>query len=482
LLDIIPKDGRRQKFQLNDIQRAFCQQRTKRDVALKPRQVGFTTLEQARDIYHFLTVPGARVVATCQSLSDNTPAKQLAANYRVMLEGLGRAGVELKFRTESTSEWVLADRDASLRIVVAGASEMSASKKGRAGTISRLHLTETAYYEYADETLNALLECVPPKELGSEIVSESTANGAAGYFFRQCENAKKGIGDYRLHFYPWYVQAEYTTPLEPGEVVVPETDREKRLVSLGVTPPQLKWYRAKVIDKGQGAVDQEYPSDPETCFLVSGRAFFDSLVTSKLLTRIRAPLETRKSGRIRIFAKPEQGADYVFALDCSEGIGGDPSGGMMYRRDTGEHVATLDGQFQPHEAGDVAVELCREYNNALLAPERNNHGHAVLQAVRTLGYRRVYRHEDDKLGWPTNTVTRPVMLDALEDGHRRGLWSSPDEIVLGQLRKFVVNDQGKPEATRGEHDDLVISAAIGWAVRQRRSVRGSMGSDIAAVL
>jgi hypothetical protein len=106
----------------------------------------------------------------------------------------------------------------------------------------------------------------------------------------------------------------------------------------------------------------------------------------------------------------------------------------------------------------------------------------VLQATKTLGYSRVYRHADDKRGWPTNVVTRPVMLDALEDAHRRGLWSSPDAAVLGQMRKFVVGDTGKAEAARGEHDDLVIAAAIGWVVRQRHSVRGSVGGDVAAVL
>jgi hypothetical protein len=488
LLDIVPKDGKRCKFQLNQIQKLFCIERTGRDVTLKPRQVGFTTLEQARDIWHFLTVPGARVVATCQSLQDNTPLKLLSTNYRVMFEGLERAGLALKFRSQSATEWTLADRDASLRIIVAGASEASAAKKGRAGTVTRLHLTETAFYEYAEETLNALLECVPARELGSEIVSESTANGAAGYFYQQCQTAKTGRSAYRLHFYPWFKQDEYATALEPGEVVQPGTTdeptdvHERWLVSMGVTPEQLKWYRHKVADKGQALVDQEYPSDPETCFLISGRGFFDQTVTSRLLTKIGAPIETRKAGRIRIYEKPIESEDYVVALDCSEGVGGDPSGGIVYKRSTGQHVATLDGQFPPHDAADVAIGLCKEYGGALFAPERNNHGHAVLQATKSLGYNRVYRHEDDKRGWPTNVVTRPVMLDSLEDAHRRGLWSSPDAAVLGQMRKFVINDSGKAEAARGEHDDLVIAAAIGWAVRQRRSVRGNVSGDIAAVL
>lgn len=488
LLDIIPKSGQRCKLKLNKIQQAFCDNRTGRDVALKPRQVGLTTEEQARDIWHFLTVPGARVVTTCQSLQDNSPLKLLSANYRVMFEGLERAGLSLNFRTQSATEWALADRDASLRIVVAGASEASADKKGRAGTISRLHCTETAFYEFADNTLNALLECVPSRETGSEIVSESTANGASGYFYRQCQNAKNGLGAHKLHFYPWFQQSEYATALEPGETVAPAIGdepaavHERWLVSMGVTPEQLKWYRHKVADKGQSLVDQEYPSDPETCFLVSGRGFFDQTVTSRLLTKVTAPIETRKSGRIRIYERPFDSEDYVFALDCSEGVGGDPSGGIMYKRATGQHVATLDGQFPPHDAAAAAAELCKEYNGALFAPERNNHGHAVLQAIRTIGYNRVYRHDDDKRGWNTNVVSRPVMLDSLEDAHRRGLWTTPDAAVLAQMRKFVIGDSGKAEAARGEHDDLVIAAAIGWAVRQRKSIRGSVSGDLANVL
>jgi hypothetical protein len=488
LLDIVPKSGPRCKFRLNEIQKRFCAERTGRDVTLKPRQVGFTTLEQARDIWHFLTVPGARVVTTCQSLQDNSPLKLLAANYRVMFEGLQRAGVSLNFRTQSATEWALADRDASLRIIVAGASEASAAKKGRAGTVSRLHCTETAFYEFADDTLNALLECVPGRETGSEIVSESTANGAAGYFYKQCQNAKNGIGAYKLHFYPWFQQAEYATALEPGEVVAPgdgddlRAVHERWLVSQGVTPEQLKWYRNKVADKGQPLVDQEYPSDPETCFLISGREFFDQGVTSRLLTQTKQPIEVRKSGRIRIYEKPIAGEDYVLALDASEGVGGDPSGGIMYRRSNGQHVATIDGQFPPHEAAAVGIELCEEYGGALFAPERNNHGHAVLGATKSIGYNRVYRHDDDKRGWNTNVVSRPVMLDSLEDAHRKGLWTSPDPAVLGQMRKFVINDSGRAEAARGEHDDLVIAAAIGWAVRQRKSIRGSVSGSIANVL
>jgi hypothetical protein len=468
ILDIVPKSGRRQKLRLNAIQSAYCLSRTGRDVVLKPRQVGFTTLEQARDVFYFLTVPGASVVATCQSLTDHTPSKLLSANYRVFFESLERAGLRLNFRTRSNGEWVLADRDASLRIVEAGASEAAASKKGRAGTIKRLHLTETAFYEYADETLNALLECVPSADLGSEIVSESTPNGATGLFYHQCK--RSGENGYRLHFFPWFAASEYAIDLEPDEIVVPVTEAEQRLVAAGVKPEQLKWYRRKVSEKGQALAEQEYPSDPETCFLVSGRTFFDQFVTTALFREAEPPIETSDRGRVSIWKEPEPGVRYLLCADTAEGGGGDPSGALMYDRATGKHVATISGQYQPWELAGALAKLARKYNDAEVVVERNNHGHAVLQALeREEKYKKVYKFEDKKPGWPTNAITRPMMLDALEDSHRRGLWKTKDRNVLSQFRTFVITDTGKAEAARGEHDDLVMAAAIGWAVRSRKA-------------
>lgn len=471
IVEIVPKSGQRQKLVLNEIQRKYCAARTQRDAVLKPRQVGFTTLEQARDIWHFLTVPGARVVTTCQSLTDHDPFKLLSKNYRVMFESLERAGLRLNFHTQTAGEWALSDRDASLRIVEAGASEAAAVKKGRAGTISRLHLTETAFYEYADETLNAMLECVPSQEHGSEIVDESTPNGAAGFFYRQCRQAGEGEGAYKLHFFPWYEAGEYATPLSPGEVVEPRTEREQSLMARGVRPEQIKWYRAKVLEKGADKTDQEYPSDPDTCFLVSGRSFFDQARTNALFEQAVEPVERRDRDRIAVWHPPDPGQRYLLSVDTSEGGGGDPSAAIMRNRATGEHCATLSGQYQPWELAKASALLGNEYFTAEIAVERNNHGHSVLQALeREEHYPNIYRHPvDGKLGWPTNTVTRPTMLDELEDAHRKGLWATRDRGVLAQFRTFIITDTGKAEAARGEHDDLVMAEAIGWAVRQTPS-------------
>lgn len=472
LLQIVPKSGVRQQLVLNEIQQAYCAQRTQRDVALKARQVGFTTLEQARDVFVFLTRPGSRVVTTCQSMQDETPARLLAANYRLMFKSLRALGVRLDFTTENAAEWVIASRDSSLRIIQAGASQEAASKKGRAGTITRLHLTETAFYEYAADTLNALFECVPGPEFGTEIINESTPNGASGVYYQQFIAAMSGANGYAAHFFPWFMQGEYRSPLAPGERLEPQTAREIELVERHrVSPEQLKWYREKVAVKGAELTDQEYPTDPETCFLVSGRTFFDVAVTRALLSQARPPLVTEAIGQastkgtLQIWAAPVWSSDYVVAVDPSEGVGGDPGAAVVYERRTGQHVATLHGQFATWELARVSADVGRRYNTALLVVERNNHGHAVLQALeREEKYPDIYEGHDGKPGWTTSAVTRAAALDAFEDAHRTGQWTTNDRELLGEMLRFVVNRFGKPEAAAGAHDDLVLATAIAWDV------------------
>lgn len=470
LLEISTKSGARIPFTLNAIQKLYCSTATQRDVILKPRQIGFTTLILALDVYKFLTVRGARVVIVCQSMTGNGPVKTLSSTIKRFFACIRRAGIALDFSTETNNEWALKERDASLRIIVAGASEASAAKVGRSGTVTHLHCTEQSFWEFADETLNALLECVPSPEHGSSIIIESTPNGAAGYFYRQCKAAQSGASGYKLHFYPWHAAAEYAVALDPGEVITPVNDLERLLVSKGVTPEQLKWYRRKVAENGQDRTDQEYPSDPETCFLTTGRGFFDQAVTARMLEQVTGAAEVRDRDRIFIWKKPVPGRGYVIAADPSEGGGGDPSGCVILDWETGEHVATVLGQYTPFQLAEALVPLGHEYNTALIAPERNNHGHSLILALSQLGYPCIYAFDDEKLGWPTNPVTRPTMLDELEAAHRGGHFVSPDRNVLGQMKTFVVNANGKPEAAPGEKDDLVMATAIGWAVRSRAPV------------
>lgn len=478
-VDIIPKSGRREKLSLNPIQRKYNATRTARDVVLKPRQIGFTTLELARDVWTFLTKPGARVVVVVQSLTDHSPLKQVSGAIRTMFEGLAAQGIDLRFRIQSLSEWALEGRDATLRIIEAGASEAAAEKKGRSGTITRLHLTEAGFYEYARATMNALLECVPGPEYGTEVVIESTANGAQGWFYEKYKSALSDRDPYTAHFFSWLEQPEYRAELAPGERIEPENDRERELVEKhGATPEQLKWYRGKVADKNADLVDQEYPVDPETCWLTSGRLYFDVDRTKLLLASASEPIATRAVGRegshavFRIWKHAEPGKAYVVTADPSEGVGGDPGAIVVHERATGEHVATIHGQLSTWEMARVLVDVGRQYNDALVVVERNNHGHAVLQALdRVHEYPRIFRGRDKRHGWLNTEVTRATALEGIFDAHREGTWSSPDRTSLAEMLRFIVTASGRPEAAAGDHDDLVMAHAVAL------DVLGTPGGD-----
>ena len=471
LLDILPKDASqgRVKLQPSAIQAAFEAARSGHDIVLKPRQIGFTTWELARDVWKFV-VHRERVAIVCQSSKDDDQLKDLSAKLSIMFESLEALGLKLPFASESVSEWRLGD--ASLRIIVAGASEASAQKKGRGGTINRLHITELAFFEYAQLTLNALLECVPAD---GEVTIESTANGAAGVFYDRYHAAKEGKGGYAAKFFSWLEHTEYALPIDAGEVLEPRTDREKQLVErYGATPEQLKWYRKKVEDKGQNLVDQEYPIDEDTCWLSAGRMFFDRDALVRLKAKTSDPLTTEQRGELRIWKHPEPGRVYVIVADPSEGDGGDPGASGVFDRATGEHVATLHGQFPVGIFADKLDALGHRYNTALIVVERNNHGHAVLNSLanppkvadekQRKAYPRIFRDRDGKAGFVTTPTSRPAALDALEDAVRKGTFVTPDARLVSEFFAFEVNKHGKAEAKKGSHDDLVMMAAIARAV------------------
>ena len=477
LLDIVPKQidgtlGGRIKLRPSYIQTCFEIERTGRDIVLKPRQVGFTTWELARDIWFFLTRPASRVVILCQSDTDHRPLKEIASKLRIMFEGLAASGIRIEVQNDATDTWIFGD--GSLQIVEAGGSAAAAAKVGRGGTVHRLHVTELAFFEHAQITLNAILECVPNGG-GTEISIESTANGAAGVFFERYKAAKEQRSPYKAHFFRWLDQPEYATPLRPGELLFAENEREHALVTKhGATAEQVKWARAKIEDKGADLFDQEYPSDEETCWLVAGRCFFDKDAIKRILAGCSNATSIERAGMLRIWEQSDSEKNYVIVADTSEGTGGDPSGAMVYDRATGDHVATLRGQFAPWDLGAALYELGARYNWALVVVERNNHGHSTLDslkhgdpATKRAPYPNIFHGTDSKPGWNTTPVTRPAALDAFEPAVRNGTWTTRDRDVLGEMQTFVVHKDGKPAATSGAHDELVMISAIAWDVLRK---------------
>lgn len=262
--------GARSPFRFTPIQRAYNAHRSRADIIVKPRKVYMTSLEAARDLWWPLRPRGGHCVVVVQAEKDHANMRTVSRMVQVYLESLRRF-MRIDLRRETDTEW--AYKDSSLRIVEAGAAQRTAAKGGRGGQLTRLHLSEVAFYEHAATTFTALLGAMPNTP-DVEVVIESTANGAAGFFYDTYQGAKRtaaglqGGNGYRPHFYPWYTHAAYRVALEPGEVLVPQDEREHVLLARGVPPEALKWYRAKAaLMPDPASMRQEYPDDDESCFL-----------------------------------------------------------------------------------------------------------------------------------------------------------------------------------------------------------------------
>lgn len=487
LIEIRLKSGGRKLFaptEWNAEQRRFNTERTGRDIVLKGRQVGFSTLELARDLYYTLTNPGTNVLVIGH---DSDLVEQLFLTLRIFADCLKKAGKLPRTLYSNKRELVFAVTGSAVRIVEAGVTAAAAEKKGRSGTVHRLHATEVAFWGAAAETMGAVVQSVPE---GGEIVLESTPNGVGGLFHEDVQAAREGRNGMRLHFFPWFTHTEYrlTPPAGFNGAVRSGPDGkpdqwETKLRALGCDDAQIAWWRSKVDDPKVGLERalQEYPLDPDTCFRASGAVWIEPAVLDAITGFVREParlapivFDKQRFGHARIYRDPHPGKQYVVFGDVAEGVAGDGSSAHVLERVTGETVATWWSDItEPGDFGTVLAVLGYMYNTAVVAPERNNHGHATLERlVKLHRYPKLFHHGDGRAGWNTTSANRPVLWDSLAHAIAEGAAWTPDAPTLAECRSLVRDEDGKPRA-RGKRtggkdasrDDRFVSWAGAWQLR-----------------
>jgi hypothetical protein len=465
-----------------DEQRLFQERRTGLDIVLKGRQIGFSTFEMVRDLQFALTHPGTQTLIVGQ---ETDLANKLFLQLRTMWLSLREQGGMPSTRYDNIRELYFDGLQSSIRVVEAGASREAARKKGRSGTIHRLHATEVAFWSYPAEAMSGLMNAVPST---GEIVIESTPNGAFGMFYQLCKQAQSGAGRFRFHFYPWHMHAEYRSPLVPRFNPAPRDAIERSLRDEGCDDEQIQWWREQCDDpaKGVETASEEYPRDPESCFRTAGSPYIDPRHIERHRRDTREPVVVLPmlGVDVEVFEMPRPGVEYVVGGDVAEGIGEDNSAATVERTDTGAVVAyASSGSIEPGEFGLFLGELGSFYNGAMVAPERNNHGAATLWALmntpsaqsgQVYNDARIYRHADGKPGWHTTKVTRPILFDDLASRVRADDdLQCPSRRLLSEAATLVKGSDGKPRAANkgnadGCKDDGFVSWAICGQVRQRR--------------
>lgn len=459
-LRVRARTGAMAPLEANRVQRLFEKTRGQRNIVLKARQLGLTTWTAARFFLKTITHPGT---LTLQVAHSRESAEEI---FRIVHRFLEWMPEELRDGPLATSranarQIVFPAIDSQYRVVTAGDRNA-----GRGLTVQNLHCSELARWgKNPADILAGLRAALAP---GAEEILESTPEGVGGCFYEEWQTASE-TGMVR-HFYPWWLEERYR-----GECVAEAelTDDEKELMRReGLDAAQIG-FRRQVQASFHGLARQEYAEDPERCFLASGDSVFELDAIEARMAEVTDGISSRRNGQLQVWLPVIEGRQYIVAADpAGGGSEGDYSAAQVVDVGTGLQCAEFAGHVGGLELAQLLVELAREYNNALIAVERNNHGSGVLALIaQVCKYEPIYK-QDGQPGWLTTALSRPLMLGRLGAVLVQTPGCFMSRALLNECRCFVRHRDGSTGAQSGTHDDRLMAMAVALAVREETGTRG----------
>lgn len=499
-LKIKTKSGTVVPFRLNDAQRKlYAVAKRQQDagkpvrlIILKARQLGFSTLTEGL-IFHACATRknvNALIVAHREDATANLFRMsklfydELPAPVKPMLRASNAQELVFenpsKLRSEREARPGLRSR---IRCATAGGRGI-----GRSDTLQCVHLSEYAFWpDGADgkaSTLAGILQAVPSLP-GTMVVIESTANGFED-FKERWDAAVAGENDFEPVFFAWFENPDYSMPVVPGTEWTPEERDLKAAYRL--TDGQLQWRRWCIANNCGGSLDmfrQEYPASPGEAFLHSGTGVFDNEQIVLRLERLPEPAgrgeftdgewTESETGAITLYELPEDGVPYVLGGDTA-GEGSDYFTAIVIDNVSGRIAAKLRQKYSEPEYVRQIDALGRFYNNALVAIETNFSTYPVMK-LQEMEYPNQYSREREdtytrqmkkSYGFRTDRQSRPrAIANLVEVFSSHPEWFT-DRELLEEMLTFCYNEDHRPEALAGKHDDLVMGAAITYAVRHQQ--------------
>lgn len=499
-LKIKTKSGTVVPFRLNDAQRKlYAVAKRQQDagkpvrlIILKARQLGFSTLTEGL-IFHACATRknvNALIVAHREDATANLFRMsklfydELPAPVKPMLRASNAQELVFenpsKLRSEREARPGLRSR---IRCATAGGRGI-----GRSDTLQCVHLSEYAFWpDGADgkaSTLAGILQAVPSLP-GTMVVIESTANGFED-FKERWDAAVAGENDFEPVFFAWFENPDYSMPVVPGTEWTPE-ERELR-DAYRLTDGQLQWRRWCIANNCGGSLDmfrQEYPASPGEAFLHSGTGVFDNEQIVLRLERLPGPAgrgeftdgewTESETGAITLYELPEEGVPYVLGGDTA-GEGSDYFTAIVINNVSGRIAAKLRQKYSEPEYVRQIYALGRFYNDALVAIETNFSTYPVMK-LQEMEYPNQYSREREdtytrqmkkSYGFRTDRQSRPrAIANLVEVFSSHPEWFT-DRELLEEMLTFCYNEDHRPEALAGKHDDLVMGAAITYAVRHQQ--------------
>ena len=498
-LRIINKQGERVPFVFNPsqlevhrrLQRQLKETGRIRALVLKSRQLGISTYSEARLFWRAVTTKNANAVVISHL---NSSSKAIFEMIRHFYDHIPHQAFKPETGQLTQTSISFEKLNSQFRVHTARTGDV-----GRGQTNKYLHLSEVAFFPQKAEIVAGLLQTVP--RLGSEVILESTANGAGGWFYERClkaihDNNKGASEDWELIFLPWTDHSEYRVPPDP--YFEPSEYEEYLTEKFGLDNSQLNFRRLKIAELGsEDLFKQEYPLTPQEAFLFSGRTFVESTYIENIAEDCFShnkegeilpdvTFSEKAKGRFREWRECEADQRYCIGVDVAEGLEGRDYSCAQVMDAMGNQVACWHGHIDPFMFGDLLRALGLLYNKAWMVVERNNHGLTTIRRLQELGYPNLYvdRQVDNayadkmtkKAGFLTTSKTKPVLIDGLATLIRQGESGIVCKDLVGELRTYVLDDKGHTNAQQGCHDDRVMSYALAlWGLqsmpRNRRFIQ-----------
>jgi hypothetical protein len=491
-IKIITKDARRGfvNFTFNDCQKKITEILDEqlavngkvRAIILKARQQGISTYCAGRVFWKTYFTPHARSVVMAHDSATSDALFTMSRNIIRNMDSLYKP-TELRsnakeivissphFKKDTTGEKPVS----SYRLYTAGSPEA-----GRGTTPTIAHLSEIAFWQHDEKILAGLFQGISEAP-GTEVILESTANGASGEFYRLWRGALEGENEYTPIFLPWFTTSEYYR--KPPEDFERSSEEELLVENHDLNDGQLYWRRLKIAEGGELKFRQEYPATPDEAFITAGSSVFALEKVQNLLPKNpekkfsfdfnSSTFEPTLDGNIELWQFPTWDDNYIIAADVSLGVGQDYSCAVVLNTDREIIALYRDNHIDPSKFGDLLFYLGRYYNNALLAVESNSMGVATLSRLMQMNYVNLYKQtkisslsKEEGLtpGFRTTQLTKPHIIGNLKNAvESDDVWIA-SKTIIQELKDYVSTSSGRTEAAAGCHDDTIMATAIALEV------------------
>lgn len=339
---------------------------------LKGRQQGCSTYVSARFYHKTTRKPGVSTFILSHEGKTTDKLFRMVKRYQENITPALRPAEGASNR----NQLFFSELDSDYAVGTAGNENV-----GRGGTAQLIHGSEAAYWEKADEIQDGLLNSIG-RVPGTEVILESTANGPIGLFYRKCQDALNGVGDYQLIFVPWFWQDEYEAPYN-GEAL--SEDEETFLSQYLMEFPRaqalrkIMWRRVMVVDlrtgdnpkSGLAKFHQIYPSNPIEAFQTSGIG----------LMRPEAIMEARKS---KIF---DETAPLIIGVDSAGESDDSDRTIIAWRR--GRHLEKVQkyARMGTMELAGILAKIINDEHPDMVFMDRG-YGQGTIDRLHELGFRR----------------------------------------------------------------------------------------------